>query len=144
MLTDKELKEILKSSKTIAVVGCSRDPEKDAYKVPKYLKEKGYKIIPINPFAEEILGEKVYKNLSEIKEEVDIVDIFRPSEECLGIVKEAIKLKPKVIWMQLGIENKEAEKLAKENKIKVVMNKCIMREHQRFFEANDRFLKILI
>jgi predicted CoA-binding protein len=105
--------------------------------VPKYLKEKGYKIIPVNPFAEEILGEKVYKNLSEIKEEVDIVDIFRPSEECLGIVKEAIKLKPKVIWMQLGIENKEAEKLAKENKIKVVMNKCIMREHQRLFETND-------
>jgi predicted CoA-binding protein len=137
MLTDKELKEILRSSKTIAVVGCSRDPEKDAYKVPKYLKEKGYKIIPVNPFAEEILGEKVYKNLSEIKEEVDIVDIFRPSEECLGIVKEAIKLKPKVIWMQLGIENKEAEKLAKENKIKVVMNKCIMREHQRLFETND-------
>jgi predicted CoA-binding protein len=133
MLSDKELKEILRSSKTIAVVGCLRDPEKDAYKVPKYLKEKGYKIIPINPFAEEILGEKVYKNLSEIKEEVDIVDIFRPSEECLEIVKEAIKLKPKVIWMQLGIENKEAEKLAKENKIKVVMNKCIMREHQRFF-----------
>jgi predicted CoA-binding protein len=137
MLTDKELKEILKSSKTIAVVGCSRDPEKDAYKVPKYLKEKGYKIIPVNPFAEEILGEKVYKNLSEIKEAVDIVDIFRPSEECLEIVKEAIKLKPKAIWMQLGIENKEAEKLAKENKIKVVMNKCIMREHQRLFETND-------
>jgi hypothetical protein len=137
MLSDKELKEILRSSKTIAVVGCSRDPEKDAYKVPKYLKEKGYKIIPVNPFAEEILGEKVYKSLSEIREEVDIVDIFRPSEECLEIVKEAIKLKPKVIWMQLGIENKEAEKLAKENKIKVVMNKCIMREHQRFFESND-------
>jgi predicted CoA-binding protein len=137
MLSDKELKEILRSSKTIAVVGCSRDPEKDAHKVPKYLKEKGYKIIPVNPFAEEILGEKAYKNLSEIKEEVDIVDIFRPSEECLEIVKEAVKLKPKVIWMQLGIENKEAEKLAKENKIKVVMNKCIMKEYQRFFEAND-------
>jgi predicted CoA-binding protein len=137
MLSDKELKEILKSSKTIAVVGCSRDPEKDAHKVPKYLKERGYKIIPVNPFAEEILGEKAYKNLSEIKEKVDIVDIFRPSEECLEIVKEAVKLKPKVIWMQLGIENKEAEKLAKENKIKVVMNKCIMKEYQRFFEAND-------
>jgi predicted CoA-binding protein len=137
MLSDKELKEILRSSKTIAVVGCSRDPEKEAHKVPKYLKEKGYKIIPVNPFAEEILGEKAYKNLSEIKEKVDIVDIFRPSDECLEIVKEAVKLKPKVIWMQLGIENREAEKLAKENKIKVVMNKCIMREYQRFFEAND-------
>jgi predicted CoA-binding protein len=137
MLSDKELKEILKSSKTIAVVGCSRDPEKEAHKVPKYLKEKGYKIIPVNPFAGEILGEKVYKNLSEIKEAVDIVDIFRPSEECLGIVKEAIKLKPKVIWMQLGIENKEAEKLAEENKIKVVMNKCIMKEHQKLFGIND-------
>ena len=137
MISDKEIKEILISSRKIVVVGLSRDQQKDAYKVSKYLKEKGYKIIPVNPFAEEILGEKVYKDISEIKEEVDIVDIFRPSDECLEIVKKAIRLKPKVIWMQLGIENKEAEKLAEENKIKVVMNKCIMKEHQKLFGIND-------
>lgn len=131
MIDDKEIIKILKESKTIAVVGCSRDPEKDAHKVPKYLKEQGYRIIPVNPFANEILGEKVYKTLSEIKEPVDVVDIFRPSDEVLGVVKEAIKLKPKVIWMQLGIRNEEAAKLAEQNGIKVVMNSCMMIEHKR-------------
>ncbi len=113
---DERLKEVLQEYKTIAVVGCSRDQEKDAYKVPKYLKEHGYKIIPINPFADEILGERVYKTLSEIKESIDIVDIFRPSKECLDVVKESIKLKPKAIWMQLGIKNEEAAKLAEKKK----------------------------
>lgn len=131
MIDDEEIIKILKESKTIAVVGCSRDPEKDAHKVPKYLKEHGYRIIPVNPFANEILGEKVYKTLSEIKEPVDVVDIFRPSDEVLGVVKEAIKLKPKVIWMQLGIRNEEAAKLAEQNGIKVVMNRCMMIEHKR-------------
>ncbi|MEM2918684.1 MAG: CoA-binding protein [Candidatus Altiarchaeota archaeon] len=132
MINDKKIRKILNESKTIAVVGCSRDPEKDAHKIPKYLKERGYKIIPINPFAKEILGEKSYKTLSDIKEPIDIVNIFRPSEECLQIVKEAIKLKPKpkVIWMQLGIKNEEAKKLAEKNKIKVIMDRCIMTEHK--------------
>ncbi|MEW6456274.1 MAG: CoA-binding protein [Acidobacteriota bacterium] len=129
-----KIKEILQKSKTIAIVGCSRDPEKDAHKVPKYLKEHGYKIIPINPSADEILGERVYKTLSEIKEPIDIVDIFRPSEECLGVVKEAIKIKPKVIWMQLGIKNEEAAKLAEKKGIEIVMDKCIMIEHKHLIK----------
>ncbi|MEW6455215.1 MAG: CoA-binding protein [Acidobacteriota bacterium] len=134
MMNDKEIKKILRESKTIAVVGCSRDLEKDAHKVPKYLKEHGYKIIPVNPFADEILGEKTCKILSEIEEPVDMVDIFRPSEECLQIAKEAIKIKPRVVWMQVGIRNEEAAKLAERNGIKVVMDKCIMIEHKRLIK----------
>ena len=118
----------------MAVVGCSRDQEKDAHRVPKYLKEHGYKIIPVNPSAEEILGEKVYKTLSEIKEPIDIVDVFRPSEECLDVAKEAVKINPKVIWMQLGIKNEEAAKLAEKNGIKVIMDRCIMIEHKRLIK----------
>ena len=128
---DIKIREILQKFKTIAVVGCSRDPEKDAHKVPKYLKEHGYKIIPVNQSAEEILGERAYKTLSETKEPVDIVDVFRPSEECLDVVKEAVKINPKVIWMQLGIKNEEAAKLAEKNGIKVIMDRCIMIEHKR-------------
>ena len=131
MGSDDELIRILKESKIIAVVGCSRDPEKEAHRIPKYLKEHGYRIIPVNPFADKILGEGVYKRLSDIKEPVDVIDVFRPSEECLDVVKEAIKIKPKVIWMQLGIKNKEAAELAKKNGIKVVMDRCMMVEHRR-------------
>jgi len=131
MGSDDELIRILKESKIIAVVGCSRDPEKEAHRIPKYLKEHGYRIIPVNPFADKILGERVYKRLSDIKEPVDVIDVFRPSEECLDVVKEAIKIKPKVIWMQLGIKNKEAAELAKKNGIKVVMDRCMMVDHRR-------------
>jgi len=131
MDSDEELMKVLKESKTIAVVGCSRDPEKEAHRIPKYLKEHGYRIIPVNPFADKILGERVYKRLSDIKEPVDVIDVFRPSEECLDVVKDAIKIRPKAIWMQLGIKNKEAAELAKENGIKVVMDRCMMVEHRR-------------
>lgn len=134
MINDDKLMKILKEYNSIAVVGCSRDPKKAAYKVPKYLKEHGYEIIPVNPYADEILEEKVYKTLSEIEVPVDIIDIFRPSEECLEVVREAIKLKPKVIWMQLGIINMEAAKLAEKYGIKVIMDKCILIEHKRLFK----------
>ena len=130
-MNEEDILKILKESKTIVVVGCSSNPEKAAHQVPKYMKEHGYKIIPVNPNSENILNEKTYKSISEIKENVDIVDIFRPSEECLDVVKEAIKLKPKVIWMQLGIINEEAKKLAEENGIKVVMDRCLMVEHRK-------------
>jgi len=126
-----EIKKILETSKTIAVVGCSSNPEKTANQIPRYMKEHGYKVIPVNPNSENILNEKTYKSISEVKEKVDIVDIFRPSVECLEIVKEAIKIKPKVIWMQLGIINEEAKKLAEQHGIKVVMDKCLMVEHKK-------------
>ncbi|MBC8500507.1 MAG: CoA-binding protein [Nanoarchaeota archaeon] len=145
---DQQIKEVLSNSRNIAVVGCSSTPFKAAHEIPKFLQQHGYKIIPVNPFSKEILGEKSYKSISEVKEKVDIVNIFRPSEEVLGIVKEALKIntkskdfesqgnpeKPKVIWMQLGIENKEAEKLAESHGIKVVMNKCMMVEWNRLMK----------
>ncbi|MEK6947382.1 MAG: CoA-binding protein [Nanoarchaeota archaeon] len=130
-----EIKKILEDCRTIAVIGCSSNPEKAANRIPKYMQEHGYKIFPVNPNSENILNEKTYKSLSDVKEKADIVDIFRPSEECLEVVKEAIKIKPKVIWMQLGIISEEAKKLAEKNEIKVVMDKCIMIEHKRL---NDK------
>lgn len=134
MYTDEKLKRILEENKTIAVVGCSRDPKKPAHTVPKYMKEQGYEIIPVNPFADQILGEKVHKSLSEINKPIDIVDIFRPSEQCLEVVKEAVNLKPKVIWMQLGIKNEEAAQLAEKNGIEVIMDKCILVEHRNLIK----------
>ena len=131
---DNKIKEILEKNRIIAVVGCSRDAEKDAHKVPKFLQEHGYKIIPVNPSADEILGKKAYKSLSEIKEAVDIVDIFRPSKDALEVVREAVKIHPKVIWMQMGIINEEAAKLAERNGIDVVMGKCLKIEYKRLIE----------
>ena len=134
MSPDEKLKRILEENNIIAVVGCSRDPKKAAHTVPKYMKEQGYKIIPVNPFADQILEEKVYKSLSEINEPVDIVNIFRPSEQCLEVVKEAVNLKPKVIWMQLGIKNEEAAQIAEKNGIEVIMDKCFFIEHKNLIK----------
>jgi hypothetical protein len=133
---DERLKEILDKSKTIAVVGCSRNPSKDAQQIPKFMQKHGYKIIPVNPLAKEILGEKAYNSLSEIKEKVDIVNIFRPSKDALEVVREAIKIHPKIIWMQSGIINKEAAKVAKEKGIDVVMDKCLKIEYQRLIKKS--------
>lgn len=128
-----EIKEIL-SYKRVAVVGISRDESKAAHFVPKYLLEHGYDIIPINPFADEILGKKCYKSLDEVKEEIDIVDVFRPSDQVMQIVKEAIKKKPKAIWLQLGIKNEEASKEALKHGIKFIQDKCMMEEHIRLIK----------
>ena len=131
MLSDKEIKSLLKNSKTIAVVGISRDRGKPSHKIPKYLKEKGYKIIPINPFADKVLGEKSLKSLAQVKDTVDIVDIFRPGDEVYEIVKQAVALKPKIIWMQSGIKNEKAKKYAEKYNIAVVMDKCLGKEHHK-------------
>ncbi len=133
MSNDDEIRSILEL-KRVAVVGISREPSKPAHEVPKYLLEHGYHIIPVNPFADEILGIKCYKSLDDIKEEIDIVEIFRPSDQVLPIVKEAIKKRPKVIWMQLGIKNEEAANLAREHGIKVIQDKCMMEEHLRLYK----------
>ncbi|MEM1525199.1 MAG: CoA-binding protein [Nitrososphaerales archaeon] len=138
-LIDDKIKSALKF-KTIAIVGLSRDPNKDSYKVAEYLKANGYHIIPINPFADEILGEKCYKSLLDIPEDIqktiEIIDIFRPSEEVLPIVEQAIQLKknygkPYFIWMQLGIINDKAAELARSVGLEVIMDKCMMIEHKR-------------
>ena len=129
--TDSEVREILEKYKTIAVIGMSKNPDKDANAVPAYLKQSGYRVIPVNPSAEEILGEKSYRKLSDVPGPVDIVDVFRPSEDVPNYVDEVIAKKPKVFWLQLGIENEAAEKKVASTGIKVVFNKCLMREHKR-------------
>ena len=145
------INEILLRYKTVAVVGLSRNPSKDSYRVSEYLQNQGYNIIPINPFCHRVLGERCYRNLLEIPEKIqktiEIVSLFRPSIEVLEIVKQVIQLKqqhtsPYVIWMQLGIVNEEAAHLARRATLMVIMDKCMMQEHRYFFQAtkNDDFL----
>jgi predicted CoA-binding protein len=124
-------KEILDSSRVVAVVGLSPKPERPSYTVASYLKEQGYKIIPVNPGAQEILGEVCYPDLGSISEPVDVVDIFRSSEEVPAIVEEAIKIGAKVVWMQLGVINEEAAARARGVGLLVVMDRCMLKEHQK-------------
>jgi predicted CoA-binding protein len=132
-----DLVEVLKRYRTVAVVGASRDPSKWAHIVPKYLKEHGYRIIPINPTASEILGEKAYKSLMEVPEEVEVVEVFRPSEEVPKIAEEVIQRRKargdvKVLWLQLGITaDEDTKKRLKEAGIALVENACMMETHQR-------------
>ena len=128
--TDDQIRQIL-SLKKVAVVGMSQHPGKAAHGVPRYLSENGYDITPVNPNADEILGKKCFDEISQVQEEIDIVDVFRPSDQVLPVVKEAIKKNPKVIWLQEGIHNVEAEELARDAGIKVVFNRCMLAEHQR-------------
>jgi len=128
--SDAEIKNFL-TLKKVAVIGMSRTESKAAHFVPKYLSENGFDIIPINPNSNEILNKKCYKEITEVDGEIDIVDVFRPSEDVLPFVKEAIKKNPKVIWLQEGIHNEEAESLAREHGIDVVFNRCMLAEHQR-------------
>jgi len=129
-----EIKKIFQEVKTIAVVGLSPNPAKDSHKVAKYLQAQGYKIIPIYPKEDTILGEKVYRSLAEIEDKIDMVDIFRKSAAVLPIVKEAIKRGDvKVIWTQIGIVNNEAAKLAKDSGLRVVQSRCSMVEHKNLF-----------
>jgi uncharacterized protein len=139
-LSQSQIKEILKKYKVIAVVGLSKEPGKDSHRVSAYLKQHGYRIIPVNPFADEVLGEKSYKNLldipPEIQKTIEIVDIFRPAKDVPPIVEQAIKLralygKPFVVWMQLGIVNEQAAEAARRAGLIVVMDKCLMVEHHR-------------
>ena len=128
--SDEQIRDIL-SLKKVVVIGMSKHSSKAAHYVPKYLSDNGYDITPVNPTAEEILGKKCYDSISEIDEEIEIVDIFRPSDQVLPFVQEAIKKKPKVIWLQEGIHNSEAEELARKDGIKVVYNRCMLAEHKR-------------
>ena len=153
-MSDDQIKDILKNSKTIAMVGVSsekkgEDPKnlkrKPANVVMKYMQDFGYKVIPVNPFAkgEIINGEKVVGSLEKISEPIDIVDIFRPSKEAPGIANEAIKIGSKVLWLQYGIENEEAKKIAENAKIKYVSNKCIKQEYQRLFQKSNPVFPVL-
>ena len=132
---DAYIRGILNSVKTIAVVGVSSNTVRPSYFVFKYLLERGYRMIPVNPgqAGRELLGQKIYAKLTDIPDPIDMVDVFRSSEHALGIVQEALTLnpRPKVIWMQLTVRNDEAARLAEENGIKVVMNRCPKIEYGR-------------
>ena len=130
--TDEQIRKFY-LLKNIAVIGISKHPEKAAHYVPKYLAEKGYNIIPVNPTTDKILDKKCYREIAEVPDSIDIIDVFRPSEEVLPVVREAVKKNPKVIWLQEGIHNLEAEDLARKAGIEVVFNRCILAEHQRLF-----------
>ncbi len=131
--SDAYIRDILVTYRTIAMVGASPNTSRPSYFAMKYLKAKGFRVIPVNPeqAGQEILGEKVYSSLADIKEPVDIVDIFRNSEAALGITKEAIRIGAKVVWMQLGVRNDDAAKLAEAAGLKVVMNRCPKIEYGR-------------
>jgi hypothetical protein len=133
-------REVLRKYKVIAVVGASKNPEKDAFTVPRYMKEHGYKVIPINPTADQIVDEKAYPSLSdlppELGEQVEIVDVFRPSEELPKVAQQTIDMKnrygrPFVFWAQIGLENDEAKRMLSENGIEYVMNDCVRAAHRR-------------
>ena len=153
-MSDDQIKDILKNSKTIAMVGVSSEKKGEdrnnlkrtpANVVMKYMQDFGYKVIPVNPFAEgEIInGEKVVGSLEKISEPIDIVDIFRPSKEAPGIANEAVKIGSKVLWLQYGIHNEEAEKIAENSKIHYVSNKCIKQEYQRLFQKANPVFPVL-
>ena len=128
---DSKIRELLETTNTIAILGLSPKPERDSNMVARYLKDQGYKIIPVRPAQNEILGEKAYASLDDIKEPVDIVDVFRNPAQIMPHAHEAIRLKPKVFWMQLNIENQEAATLLTAVGVDVVMDKCIKDEHER-------------
>jgi predicted CoA-binding protein len=130
------IKKILLENKTIAVYGMSKNPSKPAHYVPMFLFQQGYNIIPINPSADEIAGLKCYKNLLDIPDKIDILNVFRPSEQALEVVKEAVERKMtngdiQIIWLQEGIFNHEAKKLAEDNGIEFVQDKCMLKEYNR-------------
>jgi len=121
--------KILKAYQTVAMVGLSPKSDRPSFRVASYLKEHGYRIIPVNPQAKEILSEICYPDLTSIPEPIEVVDVFRSSEQVPAIVEEAIKVKAKAVWMQEGVINKEAAARAKEAGLLVVMDKCMRKEH---------------
>jgi len=153
-MNNNEIKKILENSKTIAMVGVSsekkgEDPKnlkrKPANVVMKYMQDFGYKVIPVNPFAEgEVInGETVIGSLDKISEKIDIVDIFRPSKETPTIAKEAVKIGTKVLWLQYGIQNEEAKKIAEDANIQYVSNLCIKQEYQKLFQKANPVFPVL-
>ena len=130
-----DIKKILSKYKKIAMVGVSNDPTKASTIVMKYMQKYGFKVYPVNPKAkgQKILGEDVCGKITDIKDKVDIVNVFRPSQEVLDIAKDAINIKAKVLWLQLGIKNLEAKKLVEQKKIEYIENRCTKMEYQKHF-----------
>ena len=130
-----DIKEILSKYKKIAMVGVSNDPTKASTIVMKYMQKYGFKVYPVNPKAEgqKILGEDVCGKITDIKDKVDIVNVFRPSKEALDIAKDAVNIKAKVLWLQLGIKNEQAKKLVIKYKIEYIEDRCTKMEYQKHF-----------
>ena len=153
-MSDTEIKKILENSKTIAMVGVRSEKKgedknnlkrKPANVVMKYMQDFGYKVIPDNPFpeGEVINGEKVVGSLEKISESIDIVDIFRPSNETPDIANQSVKIGTKVLWLQYGIQNEKAKKIAENANIQYVSNKCIKQEYQRLFQKSNPVFPVL-
>lgn len=128
---DKTIHNILKASRNIAVVGLSPKPHRDSFMVAQYMREQGYRIIPVRPKTKEILGEIVYSDLIHIPDSIDIVNVFRAPDKIMPVAEEAIKVKPKVFWMQLGIKDNDAARLLADAGVMVVMNRCLKIEHMK-------------
>ena len=130
-----DIKNILSKYKSIAMIGVSNDPTKASTIVMKYMQKYGFKVFPVNPKAkgQKILGEEVFEKITDIKDTVDIVDVFRPSKEAVDIAKATVSINAKVLWLQLGIKSKEAKKIVKKNKIEYVEDKCTKMEYQKHF-----------
>ncbi len=133
MSTIAQLRRILKENHTIAVVGLSADWFRPSYFAAKYMQEHGFRIIPVNPKYDEILGEKCYPDLKSIPEQVDIVDVFRKPQDCVPIAREAVDIGAKVLWMQIGVINDEAARIAADAGLDVVMDRCVKIEYARLF-----------
>ncbi|MFW5938270.1 MAG: CoA-binding protein [Halanaeroarchaeum sp.] len=133
--SDDEIRTILSTTETIAVVGCSATPGKAAHDVPRYMLDRGYEVIPVNPFRDEVLGRQAVDSLSAVEDEVDVVDVFRPSEEVAGIVDETLARSDEpVVWTQLGIRDPAATDRAEAAGVTVVEDRCIKVEHARLLE----------
>ena len=153
-MNDDQIKSILRKSKVIAMIGVSSEKKgedkknlkrKPANVVMKYMQNFGYKVIPINPFAvgEIVNGEPMVESLDKVKEEIDIVDVFRPSNEAEGIAKEAIQKGTKVLWLQYGILSDEAQAIADNEKIEFISNRCIKQEYQKLFQKSNPVFPVL-
>ena len=125
----EKLLRIYAETKTIAVVGASADESKAAHQIPRYLQSQGYRIIPVNPRGGEVLGEPVFRSLTDIDVPVDVVDVFRPAQEAPAIARQAIAIGAKVLWLQIGIESEEARQLAEAAGLTVIMNRCMGETH---------------
>jgi uncharacterized protein len=127
------IQRLLRDVRTIAIVGLSTDPQRASWFVASYLKKEGYTVIPVNPKADQILGEKAYPDLASIPVPVDLVEVFRPAAECLAVAKQAVAIKAKALWLQLKLVNIEAAEFAAGNGLTVVLDRCVKMEHGRYF-----------
>lgn len=135
--SDDQIRALIAGAHTIAVVGLSADKNKDSHRVASYLKQHGFRIIPINPTLDSVLGEKAYPTLDAAPEAADIVDVFRPGETILSIVQQAVRTRARTLWLQLGIHNQEAEALAQAAGLTLVTDRCLMTEHRRLFGSRQ-------